>query len=554
MNTFFETFRGLGPVRLGMMAAVAAGIIAFFIYLTGRLTTPDMVLLYADLEAQDSAKIVSKLDSLNAPYRIGKDGSQIFASATDVPRLRIAMAEDGLPNGGSIGYEIFDRSEGLGTTKFVQNINHLRALEGELSRTIRSIDRVKSARVHLVLPRRELFSREQQEPTASIVLTMQGNNRLSRQQIQAIQHLVSAAVPGLKPTMISIVDAKGALLARSTSEGDIENTTSTAAEMRATYESRMIRTIETLLEQSVGVGNVRAQVVAEIDFDRITENAEIFDPDGQVVRSTQIVEEASDSAEGQSTPPVSVGNNLPDANLPSLGDSSNQSRTSRTEETTNFEITRTMKTHVREAGIMRRLSVAVMINGITGVDANGESTYEPRSPEEMEQLATLVRTAVGFDQERGDTVEIANMRFAEEKVEEFAEEDSNILGIAKEDLMEVAELLVLGVVAMLVLLLVVRPLISRLIESGALDPKAQIAGQSGDHLALGGPGDVFTGQIEGPDGDTSDPVADEIEQMIDINKVEGRVRASSVRKIGEIVDKHPDEAVAIIRSWLYQET
>ena len=181
MNGLTNTLRSLGPTRLGLMAAVAAGIIAFFIYLSSRLATPSMALLYADLDPQDSGQIVSRLEQMKVNYHLGRDGGQIFVPGDQVARMRVAMAEDGLPSGGSIGYEIFDRSEGLGTTSFVQNVNHLRALEGELARTIRSIGRIKNARVHLVLPQRELFTRDRQEPTASIVIAMLGNQRLERQ-------------------------------------------------------------------------------------------------------------------------------------------------------------------------------------------------------------------------------------------------------------------------------------------------------------------------------------------------------------------------------------
>ena len=162
------------------MLTVAASTIAFFIYLTSRLATPDLALLYADLDAQDSGQIVSRLEQMEVAYKVSRDGSQIYVPSDQVGRMRVAMAEDGLPTGGSVGYEIFDRSEGLGTTKFVQSVNHLRALEGELSRTIRSISRVKQARVHLVLPTRELFTRDRQEPSASIMITTQGAQRLEK--------------------------------------------------------------------------------------------------------------------------------------------------------------------------------------------------------------------------------------------------------------------------------------------------------------------------------------------------------------------------------------
>lgn len=557
MNSLSDTIRSLGPARLGLMAAVAASTLAFFIYLTSRLATPEMALLYADLDPQDSGQIVSRLEQRDTPFRIGADGTQIFVPADEVGRMRVAMAEEGLPAGGSIGYEIFDRSEGLGTTSFVQNVNHVRALEGELARTIRAITRIKQARVHLVLPKRELFSRDRQEPTASIVIAMQGAQRLERQQVLAIQHLVSAAVPGLKPTMVSIIDSGGNLLARNAEEGDLQGTSTTAEEMRVAHETRLIRTVEELLERSVGRGNVRVQVSADMDFDRITENAETFDPDGQVVRSTQTVEEQSGSTDGQGLPPVTVGGNLPDANLGAGDPNGSQSNALRNEETVNYEISKTVTTHVRESGAVRRLSVAVLVNGTTTVAEDGTTNYEPRSAEEMQQLSSLVRSAVGLNEERGDKLEIVNLPFADAGVNLDAGEGSGFFGFTEAQLMRVAEVLVLGVVAVLVLLLVVRPLVGRMVEGGGGNANAgvgRLADRSGagagGQAALAGPG--LDGE-EHLQPSSSEVVAEEIDQMIDLNKVEGRVRASSVRKIGEIVDKHPDEAVAIIRNWLYQE-
>ena len=549
-----------------MMAAVAAGIIAFFIYLTSRLASPDMALLYGELNSQDSGQIIARLEQMSVPYRLGEDGGAIFVPQDDVGRSRMVMAEEGLPSGGNIGYEIFDRSEGLGTTNFVQNINHVRALEGELARTIRSISSVKQARVHLVLPRRELFSRDRQEPSASIILMLGGSNALGRQQVNSIQHLVAAAVPGLKPTMVSIVDDKGNLLARGTEEGDLSQTTSRAEEMRIGFESRMVRTIEELLARSLGAGNVRAQVSAEMDFDRVTENAEIYDPDGQVVRSTQVVEEQASNQDG-APPGVTVGNNLPDA-LPELDTGAgSQSQTSRTEETVNYEITKTIKTHIREAGEVRRLSVAVMVNGDVTLDDEGNPTYEPRTAEELEKITALVRSAVGYDEARGDTIEVVEMPFVSLDATSSAEQGL-LLGLSKTDLMRIAELLVLGVVAILVLIMVVRPLLGRLLEvdeEGASAGGGLLPGMPGQP-ALTGPDGQPVPQLAGAGGDpnavvatrvgedgSEKNIANEIDQMIDLNQVEGRVRASSIKKIGEIIEKHPEEAVGIIRGWLHAE-
>ena len=205
--------RQLGPARIAILAIVAVGMIGFFTFMTSRLATSELSLLYSELSLEDSSAIISRLDGQNITYEIRGGGTQIYVPESEVARVRLTMASDGLPNGGSVGYEIFDDSSTLGTTNFVQRINHARALEGELSRTLSAIRQVKSARVHLVLPRREVFSRDQQEPSATVVLRLNGS-ALQASQVVAIRHLVATAVPGLQPTRISVIDNNGRLLAR----------------------------------------------------------------------------------------------------------------------------------------------------------------------------------------------------------------------------------------------------------------------------------------------------------------------------------------------------
>lgn len=583
VNTFLDTLRSLGPLRIGLMVGVAAAILAFFIYFTGRMTSPDMQLLYAELDPAEGSKIVGELETQGVPYEISGDGTRIMVPGDEVARLRLLMAEQGLPSGGSMGYEIFDQSEGLGTSSFLQNINHVRALEGELARTIRAIEGVRQARVHLVLPQRELFSRERNKPSASIVLTMNGSRRLSQGQVSAIQQLVAAAVPEMQPDQVALIDDQGNLLARNRS-GEEGYSAGNAQEMRANLEARLASQIEELLERSVGVGNVRAEVSAELDFDRVTENSETYDPDGQVVRSTQTVEEQSQDNQGGEQA-VTVNNNLPDANLPELGAGGPTSQTSRTEETVNYEISRVVKTHVRESGAVRRLTVAVLVNGTYEPNENGDMVYQPRADEDLEKLAALARNAVGIDDQRGDTLEIANLQFAStSQAYGTPAPEAFFLGLEERQVMRIAEMLVLGLVAVLVLLLVIRPLVGRLMErqlavagdmGGLLAGEAQagaLAGPGGGRPALAGPSGQ-PGLLSGPDGGggaaggqggtavarqtgvlPSSGDDDELEQMIDISKVDGRVRASSLRKISEIVEKHPEEAAGIVRNWLYQET
>jgi len=540
------------------MAGVAIGFIAFFAFLISRLTGGEMSLLYSDLDASDSGKIVAKLDAMAVPYELRAGGTQIYVPSDRALRLRMGLAENGLPTGGSVGYELFDKSDTLGTTNFAQNVNLLRALEGELARTIRSLDDVESARVHLVLPRRQLFSREQQEPSASVVLKLRGANRFTPEQVAAVENLVASAVPGLKTNRIAVVDDKGNLLARP-NDGSDAVTGSTAEEMRLSYEDHLAQTVETLLERSVGPGKVRAEVTADMDFDRVSTKAEIYDPDGQVVRSTQTVEEKANSTETGAQDNVSVSKNLPptqqNAQAAGGSPSSNSNKSARTEETVNYEISKTVKNQIRETGTVKRLSVAVLVDGTYTTNPNGTKKYSPRSEAEMQQLEKLVRSAIGYNAQRGDVVELVNMPFATVDDVGAGEGAPPLFGLTKDDYLRIAEIVVLGVVALLVLLLVVRPLMARLIEAipKAMPPEpGMLADKSGGPAPqLPRPEPEADALAGGP---RSSSVNDELEQMIDLEQVEGRVRASSLKKIGGIIEKHPEETVSIIRTWMFQET
>ena len=554
MNGLFANLRSLGPVRLGTIGAVLASTIGFFVFLSSHLVAPSYGLLYGDLDLRDSGAIVQKLDALNIPYQLKAGGAVIMVPTEQVDKLRLTMADTGLPHGGSVGYEIFDKGESLGTSSLVQNLNILRALEGELARTIGSLSAVQTARVHLVLPQRELFSRDRQQPSASIVLKLRGPERLAKPQVAAIQHLVAAAVPGLTPGRVSIVDTEGTLLARGTGDGD--NGSDLSAEDRQTaFENHLARNVEEMIERSVGPGKVRAEVHADMDFDRVTTNSESYDPDGQVVRSTQTVNDQSMDADN-SNQQVSVANNLPNPPAANPAAPAAKSTNGHNAETTNYEISKTIKNEVTEGGVVKRLSVAVLIDGTTATAHDGTRKYTPRSPDEMKQLTTLVRTAIGYNQQRGDTVEVLNLPFATPD-EPLAAAPDGILGFSRADLLRVAEPIALSLVGLLVLLLVVRPLVGRLLDGNPGGAPA-LAGPDGTQQLLTGP--ASAGALAGPAAMqaglpamvTPNSSLESIEQMIDINQVEGRVRASSIKKIGEIVDKHPEEAVAIVRAWMYQ--
>ncbi|MCW5692509.1 MAG: flagellar M-ring protein FliF [Pseudolabrys sp.] len=573
MQGLLDFLKSLGAARLAAMGAVTLALIGFFAFVMMQMTAPVMVPLFTDLSVEDSSAIVKDLERQAVDYKIKNDGAIIMVPKDKVARLRMKLAEGGLPKGGGVGYEIFDKSDALGATSFIQNINHLRALEGELARTIRSIDRVQAARVHLVLPERPLFSRDKVEATASIVLKVRG--QLEPAQVRAIRHLVASAVNGLKPERVSVVDETGRLLADGARPDNPIGGVG-ADERKIAFENRMRNEVENIVSSVVGPGKARVQISADFDLNRITQTQDKYDPDSRVLRSSQTREEQNSSSEGKEGGQVSAANELPGASKDGTNNSGPNSKdqSKKTEEIVNYEISRTTKTEVIEAGRLSRVSAAVLVDGRYTKNDKGEMVYEPRSKEEIDRIAALVRTAVGFDAKRGDQVEVVNLRFADTAPVSIGDTDggwAKYFQFTKDDIMGMAEKGVMALLGIIVVLMVVRPLVRRVIAPDAAE-KARLAGLAGVAGAIGGPGTV-PGSVEiGPDGkpiatitDTSGTniaivsgeeqvaISNRTSAMIDVAKVQGQVHAQSVQKVGELAEKNPHEAVAIIRSWLHED-
>ncbi|MBX7200550.1 MAG: flagellar M-ring protein FliF [Rhodospirillaceae bacterium] len=542
MNPFVQQIKNLGPARLAAMGGVAVGLIAFIIFFATRFSAAPMALLYGNLSATDSREVIKQLELSGVPFEMGNNNTEIRIPTEQVTTTRMHMAELGLPSGASVGYEIFDNMDALGATNFMQNVNLVRALEGELGRTIKSIEGIQNARVHLVMPQREMFTREMQEPTASVYVKMK-SGRLAENQVKAVQHLIASAVPKLRPTNISIVDERGTLLSRSF-ENDQQQVQAQQEEARNNLERRLATSITTLVESTLGPGKVRAEVRADMEFDKVVTASESYNPDQSVPRSTVTVTNNAKSAERQPRD-VSVSQNLPDAQANS-GAGTATTDENRSEETVNYEISKTTENRVRESGNVKRLSVAVLVDGTYGApDAEGKRAYTQLPDETMSKIEALVKTAIGFDQNRGDQVQVTNMQFT--GIDDLLgdQKEFNILGFNKEEIMRMAEGLGVAVVAVLVILLVVRPLVTRAFEAMPTGEDALLSSEGGV-AQLTGPGGV-------PMPMGSQEEEEDLDELIDIDKVEGRVKASSLRKISDIVDKHPEEALSIIRTWLYQE-
>ncbi|MDP1601432.1 flagellar basal-body MS-ring/collar protein FliF [Phenylobacterium sp.] len=546
MNSFVAALQKFGIGRLAAFLGIGAGVAAALFALTMNLGEPK-ALLYSNLDMKEAGSITAALDQAGVKYEVKGDGSTIMVGRDKVASTRLLLSSKGLPTSGSVGYEIFDEANALGQTDFVQQLNRQRALEGELSRTIRGLDGLTSARVHLVLPKRQLFEEQAEQPSASVTIGV-GGRAPSPDQVQAIQNLVSSAVPNLKPGRVTVVDQH----AKTLSTGEDGFGGQAADGRRSEVEQRIAKTVKNLVEGVVGPGKARVNVTADLNLARITVQQETFDPDGQVVRSESVNEENSRENQPDANGAVTASANIP-GGVGANGETLNQSASGRTESTTNYEISKTTRTEIQEPGDMKRLSVAVAIDGITAPGADGKpGAYTPRSAQEMQRIEQLVRTAVGYNADRGDQVTVVNVRFPATEAAGGVETTNPLMGFDKNDIMRAVELGIIAIVAILMILFIVRPLLKPppnrnlpALASGAGGARMVSADGQPLQVTL----DPATGQplaLPGP--------SNELEQRIDIARIEGQVKASSVKRVAEFVENHPEESVSLLRTWLHETT
>jgi len=539
------------------MAVVAVLTLGFFAFLIMRASAPSLAPLYTGLSLEDSSAIVSELQSQNVPYELRGDGDTIVVPRDQITQLRMTLAENGLPTRGQVGYEIFDQQSTLGATSFVQNINNVRALEGELARTISSLTRIKSARVHLVLPERALFSREQKDPTASIVLSVRGE--LSAGEIRAIQHLTAAAVEGLTPSRVSVVDDTGRLLASGAGDNPNEILAGEADERKTGIEERMRTQLEDLLANVVGSGRARVQVAVDLDTTQLTKTSESFDPNGQVVRSTQTRDLANQATGPGENGQVSVSTELPGATTGTTAGGTSETG-STTEETTNYEISRTTTNELTQAGGVKRLSIAVVVDGTYTTDAQGNATYAPRDQATLDQLTQLVRSAVGFDQNRGDQVQVTNLQFAARPdVAAAGTAAPGLFDFTRDDLMNAAQMAVTLLIALALVFFVMRPLLKRVLspEGGALalptSAEVHNPGAMGPGSFGSAPVNSQLPNLSGADINDPSVVAEanpRVPAWMNSARQMGEQQAQTLRTVGNLVDENPKQAALIVRDWL----
>ncbi|MFH0130222.1 flagellar basal-body MS-ring/collar protein FliF [Variovorax sp. VaC1] len=498
------------PMIVGAAAVVAAAA-AFLLW----SRAPDYKVLYTNVSDRDGGAIIASLQQMNVPYKFAEGGGAILIAGDKVAETRLKLAAQGLPKAGGVGFELMDNQK-FGTSQFAEQINYQRGLEGELARSIESIGTIESARVHLALPKPSLFVRDQKKPSASVVLSLMRGRSIDEGQVSAIVHMVSSSVPDLDAKNVTVVDQRGNLLssARGTNQGLDVSQLKYAQEIEQGY----IRRIEAILQPIVGTANVRAQVAADIDFTVVEHTDEKYKPNQDPTQSAIRSQQTSESAQHNGGPPGGVPGALsnqppvnpsapivgprapnapgtPPAGTPGApgapgvpgatttatsGAASGPSNT-RKDVTTNYELDRTIRHVQQAAGGVKRLSVAVVVNNRDVADAAGKVTSRALTPAELEQIRNLAKEAMGFSQERGDSLNVVNSAFARDAESGPAPEvpfwrDRENIEIGK----TLGQYLLLGLLALFAWLAVVRPLMRRHLASApppvaapAFDPVAE---------------------------------------------------------------------------------
>ncbi|MES9995819.1 flagellar basal-body MS-ring/collar protein FliF [Desulfovibrio aminophilus] len=503
-----------------LLLGLALSVTVAFVLMIYWLNKPDYRVLYSKLYPEDAAKIVEMLKASKDKYQLQDNGQTILVPADRVYDLRLKIAGEGNLHGQGIGFEIFDDLK-IGQTDFVQQINYQRALQGELSRTISEFPQVEKARVHLVMPHKSLFIEDQLPPSASVVLKLKDKGTLEPKQIQGIVNLVSMSVEGLDKKRITITDMNGQPLYIPEDEST-PGLSTTQLDYKAQMERKLERRIEELLMPVVGPQKVIARVNADLDFSQKTTRKETYDPNATVVRSENRSEETTQGR-------AAIDGGAPEANFRGDGFAGTQSTQDSTREarTTNYEINKEEQSIISPVGELQRLSVAVIVDGTYAKDAQGQMAYTPRSAEEMQRIQNLVRSAVGFDRNRGDAVEVSNISFGAPELED----GQTLMRTMLEYAQRLGKPFLNGLLIFLFLILVVRPVIMALIRPRVAEQEiSEVAGLPGmERLA------IEEGEMD--------------EEALDAARKLENIKAQAL----QLSEQNMEQAVRLLKVWIKQE-
>jgi len=564
VNQIVENLKDLGPKRLAMLGGIGLAIVAAILIGARTIFAPTYVPVYSQLSPGTASQMMQTLEQAGLTVDLSRDGDTISVAEEDIARARMALADAGLPGEGVPGWEIFDEMSGMGMNSFMQKVNRLRALEGELARSIQTISGIKAARVHLVLPERAAFSRSQPEASGSVIVRAQANASISRRQAQAIQALVASAVADLDAQNVTVLSGTGETILAKDDGGSSDYS---LQGQRSMIEEQLAQKVESILNARVGPGNTRVRVSVDLTTEREVRVSRSFDPAQQVARSIETRTRNSnetDPANGT----VDVANNIPDELRDDAGGgAAGQSTRSENDEIINYEIGSVQSELVREPGDIERISVAVLVNGSYGTLPDGSEGYIERSEEEMQRLTQLVSTAIGFDQSRGDQVQVDSLQFLD-----FDSEFNNPVGrglgavLADNAMTILRSLFALALVA-IIMLFGARPL--RMVLDAAA-PQPALAGAGGDAALLGGPEEAQTRAIADQtapppqqnhlptpaahhNGSVLAPLEEMPREMVQLASVDGALQHSQIRTVAELAQNNADDALRVLGEWLSEE-
>lgn len=537
MQNILASLKGLGRTRLAALGVAAAVLLSTLGFLVYRGGAQSMALLYGDVDLTEAAEMVDELSKAHISSTTSPDGTSIYVPRDKVASARLLLAKEGLPSGGAVGYELFDKNGTLTSTQFEQTINETRAMEGELERSIRLLHGVRNVRVHLVLPHRDLFSTQTSPSQASVVLDIGRAGRIGPDAIQAIQNLVAAAVPGLRPQSISIVDTRGDVLAKPGDPDSAAGQESTLEKLRHSEEQRLSQAVEDMLTPTLGVGHVRARAAVSMDTDEIRETDESYDPNQQVLRSQQTSSDKNVNTEA--SPNTSVANNLPNANQ---DNNKTGSTGDREEETNNYEIGKRVRVVSQTRPRIARISLAVMVDGAVVKDKSGKEVWQPFDSAKLSSITTLAKTAIGYDKNRGDEVSVVSMPFMPEGGGALPSETTPLW--SRDTLIYIAEWVIPILLAIGAIYIAVRPMLRR----GGAGALALAEGEAHEGL-VGGPGGAAARIGGGPAGTLASPGVN-ADGTVSIEGVDGQMRAEAITKVADRIEASPEESVLIIRNWL----
>ena len=576
MQGLIDNLVALGRQRLLILAGTAVGLVLALLLGLNVIATPDYAPIYSNLSVTSANSIEATLANAGFKVSVSEDGSSVSVPRPDAARARMVLAESGVPIDGDPGWELFDEKSGLAMNSFLQKINRMRAMEGELARSIQTIDGISTARVHLVLPDREPFSREAPSPRASIIVRPEPGRAVTRKQAVAVRTLVASAVAELDLARVTVLSASGETIL---AEGNDGNGQATIQSAKAGIEDHLGQEIQNILTARVGAGNARVRVNVDLITQREVIVEQTFDPDQQVVRSTENKSESQSGTEDGGN--VGIENNIPAA-LGGDGAGASSSR-SESDELVQYEIGNTRREIIREAGDVRRMTVAVLINGIYNVDGS-DVTYAERSPEELNRLTELVKSAVGFQENRGDSVSVDSMRFMDYSMELGDPVEMSLMDNLSENIVTIIRSLMALLIVGLIMIMGVRPILRRLNppEQIEADPEttggapALAAGETADpdNMPSGSAGIQALPNGESPAAATAalagnprtasngvdaqallaeDYDSDEDHEYVEKQGIRGNLRKKKIDNIQRLADEKPEEVLRVLRSWLMTE-